>query len=231
MAMIPEPTKMAAYTIYEVSRYISVPYSTLYHWSIGRGAKGCFVNIPSRRPNLMSFINLTELHLLRTIRSKYKISAQKIYNAIRYLKKYAESEQEKEYPLACAKMLVDIDRRSIFVKQSGILIDASGHGQTTMHELIGLALDRIEKDNAGIPIKLYPFTTPEAEKNSPKKIVIDPRISFGRPIISEFGISTSIIAGRHKYGESIDSLCEDYGCSREDIEEAIRFEFSSPISD
>ena len=55
-------------------------------------------------------------------------------------------------------------------------------------------------------------------------VVIDPDISFGRPVIAGTGITTSIIAERYKAGESIADLGHDYGRPRNEIEEAIRCE-------
>ncbi len=46
----------------------------------------------------------------------------------------------------------------------------------------------------------------------------------GRPVLAGRGIPTIVIAQRYKAGESIDSLVEDYGCERAEIEEAIRCE-------
>lgn len=74
-----------------------------------------------------------------------------------------------------------------------------------------------------MPIKLYPFTR-EHKADEPKTIVIDPYISFGRPVLAGTGIATTIIAQRYKAGESIEELAEDYGRSRSEIEEAIRCE-------
>lgn len=62
------------------------------------------------------------------------------------------------------------------------------------------------------------------EQEDPKAVVIDPRISFGRPVLVGTGIPTFILAERYKAGESIDELADDYGCNRFQIEEAIRCE-------
>ena len=55
-------------------------------------------------------------------------------------------------------------------------------------------------------------------------VVIDPYVSFGRPVLVGTGIPTAVIAARYKAGESVDDLADDYGRSREEIEEAIRCE-------
>jgi uncharacterized protein (DUF433 family) len=71
--------------------------------------------------------------------------------------------------------------------------------------------------------RLYPFTR-KRTPDEPKAIVIDPRISFGRPVLAGSGIPTAVIAERYKAGESVDELADDYGRKRLEIEEAIRCE-------
>ncbi|MHC5728523.1 MAG: DUF433 domain-containing protein, partial [Nostoc sp.] len=71
--------------------------------------------------------------------------------------------------------------------------------------------------------KLYPFTR-SSEEDSPRVVVIDSRIAFGRLVIAGTGITTSVLAERYKAGDSIDELADDYECDRFKIEEAIRCE-------
>src|SRR6266700_23099 len=92
-----------------------------------------------------------------------------------------------------------------------------------MKEMLAAHLRRVEHDPTGLTARLYPFTR-KRQPDEPKIIVIDPRVSFGRPTITGTGITTSIIAERYKAGESVDELSQDYGCEREHIEEAVRCE-------
>jgi uncharacterized protein (DUF433 family) len=55
-------------------------------------------------------------------------------------------------------------------------------------------------------------------------VVIDPRLSFGRPVLAGTGIPTVVIAERCNAGESMEELASDYSRSRTDIEEAMRCE-------
>ena len=66
-------------------------------------------------------------------------------------------------------------------------------------------LSRIERDAAGIPVKLYLFTRPPSA-DAPKVIAINPYVAFGRPVVMGTGIPTAIIAERYKAGESIEDL-------------------------
>jgi len=79
----------------------------------------------------------------------------------------------------------------------------------------------MEQRRSGSP--LYPFTR-KRDANEPRVIVIDPRRSFGRPVLVGTGIPTAIVAERYKAGETVDQLADDYGRARLEIEEAIRCE-------
>ena len=87
-----------------------------------------------------------------------------------------------------------------------------------------LALARIEWDRNGAPVRLFPFSRSTGTAAQPKTIVIDPRLSFGRPVLSGVGVPTEIIVDRFKAGDSMDEMAKDYGVDEKEIEEALRFE-------
>ena len=55
-------------------------------------------------------------------------------------------------------------------------------------------------------------------------IVIDPTISFGRPIVVSRGISTAAIVDRVDAGEAVAAIAADYNLSEEDVEHAVLYE-------
>ena len=61
-------------------------------------------------------------------------------------------------------------------------------------------------------------------RNAPEMVVIDPRLSAGRPVIAGTGLTTQIVAERYKAGESVSQLAADYGRDESEIEEALRCE-------
>lgn len=87
-------------------------------------------------------------------------------------------------------------------------------------------MERIDWAKDGTPAKFFPFTRKRLP-NEPKTIVIDPKLSFGRPVLAGTGIATVVVAERFKAGESIRNLAKDYGRSNLEIEEAIRWELST----
>jgi uncharacterized protein (DUF433 family) len=109
----------------------------------------------------------------------------------------------------------------LFIDKFGQLINITQSGQIALRELLEAHLQRVEHDAAGTVARLYPFTR-KHDLNEPKVVVIDPHISYGRPVLVGTGIPTAVVAERYKAGESIDELAEDYARSRKEIEEAIR---------
>lgn len=241
--------EMPAYGINEAAHYLGIPNATLRSWVLGRPyptdtgerffrpiielpdkeRRGLsFKNlveirtpyaqrIHRREQWLLSFENLVEAHVLDAIRRVHGVTFGRVRKAVEYLKKQLGSR----HPLAEQKFATDgVD---LFVEVFGQLVNVSREGQLAIRDLIQAYLQRIERDPVGAPVRLYPFTR-ERKPDEPKIIVIDPSISFGRPVLVGTGIATTIIAQRYKAGESVEELAEDYGRSRSDIEEAIRSE-------
>ena len=108
-------------------------------------------------------------------------------------------------------------------------MNISAPGQLAMREILHALLRRVERDEHGLAIRLFPFSrrasvTAPPLAESPKLVVIDPRVAFGRPVLVGTGVTTSAIAERFDAGESIEELAADYGRSRQEIEEALRCE-------
>jgi uncharacterized protein (DUF433 family) len=218
----PDKRELPAYQIVEASHYLGIPKSTVRSWVVGypyqtKGGKSYFrpiITPASKDPLLLSFINLVEVHILSAIRREHQVSLDKVRKAIDYLKKSFPSQ----HPLADQQF--ETDDIDLFVEKWGQLIGVSLDGQLAMQEIIRAHLRRVERDAAGIPVKLHPFTRKEV-RDEPKLIVIDPRIAFGQPVIVGTGIRTATIAERYKAGESIEELADDYGLKPFDIQEAI----------
>jgi uncharacterized protein (DUF433 family) len=82
---------------------------------------------------------------------------------------------------------------------------------------------RLEFEDA-LPIRLFPFSRTKIDVHSPRIIAIDPRYSFGNPIIANRHIRTDVVAGRFRAGESVSELASDLEIPIEEVEEAVRYE-------
>jgi uncharacterized protein (DUF433 family) len=220
------PNDVPFYRVGEAARCLRLPGSTVRDWVLGRPYPtntGQATSLPLVEPadsvrQLLSFRNLMELHVLSSIRYIHKVKLPAVRSAVKYLRDQLDSE----HPLLNEEMLTD--GKHLFVKRYGELINASSQGQMQLWEVLGHYLKRIERDELGVPIRLFPYSRSKVEELSPRIISIDPRIRFGRPCIAGTNLPTSIIAERHAAGESIKFLVEDYGREEEEIEEAIRYE-------
>jgi uncharacterized protein (DUF433 family) len=217
---------MPAYSIPLAAHYLRVPESTISYWvkgyrnktKDGHSEMPPVINLPDVSRPLLSFFNLAEAHVLRAIRTRQKIKLPRIRAAIDFV----GNKLGTSHPLVSQQFKTDGAR--LFVEHLGEVIEASGSGQRVMTELM-LHLERLDFDNS-IVARLYPFTRSTDDPGSPRSVFIDPRYSFGRPVLASVFVPTGSIAERYKAGDSIIELAEDYACERLDIEEAIRCELS-----
>lgn len=229
--------ELPVYTFQDASRHLKIPPTTLRDWVRGRKyfigkdkdsikRSEPLIKLPDQGVSYLSFINLIEAHVLNAIRNKHNIPLYKVRNALDYLSKYAKSE----HPLA--DQWFQTDGVSLFIE--GIdkeLVNITKSGQVALKEIVEVYLQRIDRDVQGVPQKLYPFITRDQakepfniDKEKSKTIVIDPTISFGKPVIAGTAIPTEAIYSLHQAGDSIERIAYEYGCETHQIEEAIRYE-------
>ncbi|MCC6543970.1 MAG: DUF433 domain-containing protein [Nitrospirae bacterium] len=221
-----EPRELPSYSLTEAAHYLCMPVSTLRSWVVGRHylerkKKKFFKPIiyPAQISPylLLSFNNLVEAHILNAIRRKHNISLNKVRKALAYLGRHFPSK----HPLTDNTFVTD--GLDLFIEKYGQLVSISREGQLAIMDLLRAHLSRIERGPDGLPVRLYLFTRRQ-DYEEPKTVVIDPKTSFGRPVLAGTGIPTLIIAERYKAGESINELAKDYGIQKVQIEEAIRCE-------
>ena len=217
-----------AYPVSEVARILNLPVATVKAWCFGQayhlasGSPKRFKSViqpADANARLLSFANLCELHVLSAIRRRHKISLSKVRDSISYLRTQLGTDR----PLIDKQFKTNgVD---LFVEHASHLLNVSKQGQEALRGDFAVALARIERDRSGMPIRLFPFsrsTTPDAKQ--PKSIVIDPRLSFGRPVLSDVAVPTEVIVGRFRAGDTLVEMAKDYGVDEEEIEEALRFE-------
>lgn len=225
------PREIPAYTSFEASHYLRVPENTIRNWAFGysypmhtgkRARTRPLIETADPTQRLFSFINLLELHVISALRRDHNVEMRKIRRAIAYLQEALKSA----HPLIDEEM--ETDGTDIFVSKYGSLINASRDGQLAMKALLQAHLKRIERDERGVAIRLFPFTRKRdaaTVTDAPRLIAIDPAVAFGRPVIVGSRVPTSEIAERFQAGESPSELAEDFGRTQEEICEAIRCEF------
>lgn len=223
----PDLRDLPAYTLIEAARYVRLPSATLRSWIAGRAyprGKGTatfqpLIHPAQRRPMLISFWNLIEAHVLRSLRTEHGVAIKELRKAIKYA----------EHTLRIERLLLHKDlwthAGKVFLSRYSELIELSASGQLAMRKLFEEHLRRVEWDQWQFPVRLYPFMPSEGRRE--KSIAIDPNIAFGRPVILRKGISTGAITNRIDAGESLAELAEDYGLSQAEIEQAVLYEHAA----
>ena len=226
-----DPRDVPIYGIREAAHYLQVPPSTLRSWVAGRDypvEKGRrkkrfqpLIELPDAKMLWLSFSNLAEAHVLSAFRREHNVPLPAIRAALEFVtKRYGWRRPfiEQEFKTDGVVLLIEE------LGRHGSIVDASAQGQLVMRKVVEAHLKRLEWENRLVS-RLYPFTTAR-QLRGPKSVMMDPRYSFGRPILRNCHIPTAMIAERYKAGESVDDLADDYGCPRRDIEEALRCELS-----
>ena len=217
--------EMPAYGIPEAAGYLRLPVSTLRAWLLGQryrvGEQPKFfkpvIDIADRKERQLSFINLVEAFVLAGIRREHEIPLPKVRKAVDYLRRTFNTTR----PLAHEQF--ETDGIDLFVEKMGSLIGATQEGQIQMRDIIRDRLERVHRDPKGVPEKIVLFPA-RREKAQSADVVIDPRLSFGRPVLDRFGVRTAILAERFDAGDDIDVLARDYSAPPEAIQNAIRCE-------
>jgi uncharacterized protein (DUF433 family) len=220
-----DPREIPAYRLTDAATYLGIAVPTLRSWVKGthysiKGGKKFFrpvFSLPDPKLPLLSYTNLVEAFVLSSLRRQHKIDLYKIRIAIRALQR----EFHSRHPLAEHEF--ETNGIDIFVQNYGQLIDVGRDGQLAMRQLLETYLTRVEHDPAGRAARLYPFIRLNGTAQ-PRNVVINPYVSFGKPVIAGTGLPTRVVAERFKAGDSIPQIAADYGRKEEEIDDAIRYE-------
>lgn len=215
----------AAYSVAEAARFVKLAPATLRSWLVGRAyprstgtAHSSPLIRPARRePPALSFWNLIEAHVLRSLRTEHGVSMDALRKAIGV----AQRELKVERLLLSPDLRTHAGR--VLLDRYGQLIELNASGQLAMRRLFEEHLARVEWDEWKFPVRLYPFPSREVPR-SDRPIAIDPGIAFGRPVILARGVTTGAIVERIDAGESAADVAQDYDLSEADVEEAVLYE-------
>lgn len=213
-----------AYTLAEAARYLKVAPATLRSWFVGRPyprGQGTahfkpLIRPAGNPPPILSFWNLIEAHVLRSLRTDHGVKMDALRRAIDYSQKKLQIDRlllSPELRTGAGKLLLE---------RYGELIELSASGQVAMRRLFKEHLERVEWDKWQFPVRLYPAMGETFALNRP--IAIDAQVAFGRPVLAKRGITTGAIADRIDAGETVADLATDYDLSPEEIEEAVLYE-------
>ncbi|NGY03866.1 DUF433 domain-containing protein [Solimonas terrae] len=215
-----------AYTLAEAARYLKVAPATLRAWFVGRSypvgnGQGHFrplIKPAKTPPPTLSFWNLIEAHVLRSLRTDHGVSMDALRRAI----EYAQKKLGNDHLLLSPELRTDAGK--LLLAHYGELIELSASGQIAMRRTFNEHLARVEWDGWKFPVRLYPYISSGVAIADRRPVAIAANIAFGRPVLARGGITTAAIAERIDAGESMVDLAEDYDLSADEIEEAVLYE-------
>lgn len=204
------------YSIEEAATYLGIPVSTLKSWTRGysritrggtRRRHPAIIQLADPDRSLLSFFNLAEAYVLRFAR-KQRVPLNRIRLAMEYIR-----EQWKDDRPLLHKYL-ETRGKSVFIRELGLLVNASQHGQYGMEAILKRHLRGIRRGPDGLPEEIQPL-----ERGL---ISINPAYSSGEPVVRGTGIMVSILVSRRMAGDDPGLIARDYGINRETIEQAIK---------
>lgn len=225
LAELADPRDLAAYTYVEASKALGIPPSTIGAWVRGQRYRrkddtGFFepvIQRPDPEDTRLSFKNLVEAHVLRSLRTGHEVSLAAVREALRI----AEEHHGIERLLIHAELRTSAGE--LFLDQYERLVTLSKAEQLVIRETFQSYLRRVEYDESSLPRRLFPITALDGRDEEPV-ISISAYVSFGRPIITRAGISTGAIRSRIDAGESIEHVARDYGLEESEVDAALRYE-------
>lgn len=210
------------YTVAQVARIVGVPKSTLAEWTkFGLITRAKKVN--HGEPSV-PFIGLAEAYVLAAFRRQSKISMQFIKKAMNTLK----NEYKQEHPLASNKLLIEGAEIFFRLAESAPKEDEKEirrlvrlkNNQTVFADTVEMFLKQIEYSDSGLAevIKLQGYKF---------EVVVDPRRSYGMPVINRAGVRVSDIVGQLKVEDDWQNISEGYGVTIEEISEIARVDLNA----
>jgi len=167
-------------------------------------------------PPTLSFSNLIEAHVLRSLRTEHSVPLLHVRQALAFAQGELKIDQ-----LLLREELCSADGE-LFLDKYGELTNLSASGRLAMRMVFEAHLKRVEWGKLRFAVRLYPFLVSESADAKP--IIIDPQISFGRPVVTKAFVSTRSIVDRIDAGEKVEDVARDYDLMREEIEEAVVYE-------
>lgn len=217
-----DPLRMPLYTYADAARYLAIPNSTVAYWARGgpttgkQGKREHYKPVLSVRPHSgLSFLNLVELHTLKALRQIHEVRLENVRSALKYSEKTLRIER-----LLLSDKLSTLGG-DVFTQYLGQTINLSKSGQVAIKDMLERYLRRVDRNENLVPIKLYPDFEGVGDE---RPIVINPRVSFGKPTITGTGIHTAVIIHRIDAGETPEALAKDYDISFERIRDVVRYE-------
>jgi uncharacterized protein (DUF433 family) len=217
-----DPRNLPRYSYPEAARATGVPATTIAAWVRGqqystKDGKAFFSPVIDRPGDgRLSFYNLIEAHVLRSLRTRHAVKLQHVREAA------AIAEEKYKIPKLLLSEQLRFSAGELFLEQYGRIVQLKPAEQLYLQDMLSSYLDRIDFGEGGMPRDFSPLE--RVTQSGRKLILVSPVIAIGRPIVRRVGVTTSAIAERINAGESEEAVMEDYGLEPAELKEALAYE-------
>lgn len=205
---------LPAYSTADAARFAGTTPQTVTYWRHRSGENGpTLPAVQRRRP--LSYLELVEVAFVATFR-KLGVSLRNI----RLAREYIAQTLSAEFPFAEYRFKTDGRHLLIAFDEYepghdlDLLLAADSRGQLGWDEIIMPRFAEFEYEHD------LALVWHAAGRQSP--VLIDPRISFGAPMIR--GVPTWAIKGRYEAGEGLVHIGEDFDLNEEEVRHGLHFE-------
>lgn len=197
------------YTVQEAARHVDVAPSTIRYWILEKGIV-THVRAETRGEPTLPFIAIAELQFIHSLRGA-GLSLQAVTAGAQALRKTLGRNYLQADRLAH-------DGRDLLVRLGDKDAEwtRARDFQDGIPGVIALGLQAITFDSAGMPQRVRLTRYEGAD------VIIDPRFSFGQPVIEERGVRVADIADMFFAGEDIDIVGQEFGVSTQTVQAVVR---------
>lgn len=205
------------YTVAEAARYARMHPSTLSRWLQGNNYGQRVFATTEDNSKFIGFHDFIQILAVRNLRVHYGIPLQTIREAV----ETASTEFGQNYPFARKHKTFLFDKQIwIKLEETKELVQISGksHGQKGMTQVIEPFLKDIYFDpTSGLASRYDAFT-----RNN-LKIVMNPRLRFGEPMLEGCGYTPEALFEAAKTEGSAEAAAKIYGVSTQAVEVCIEY--------
>ena len=184
------------YTPAEAAALIKAPVAEVRRWAFGYERRRAGVKVhygPLIRTELpqiegkqaLTFRELVELMYIKGFRR-----AGAPWRLVHEAAAVAARMFDTEHPFAMRRFFADPAGIYALLEDSGggeSLVRLEGHGQHTLREVVQPYLGQLEFDPMEVPTRWWPL-------GREGRVVVDPQVSFGEPVVAEIGVPTRTLA-------------------------------------
>jgi uncharacterized protein (DUF433 family) len=204
------------FTPREVSLYLEIPRSTVYHWlHVGsRGGAPLVHHLPVARRGAASvpFAALVEAFVLRALRNELGFTKRQIADTV------ADVRETFGMDFALASKRIATDGIDIFIQHADDEFARVGDHQFLIRDVVGDYLRYITWDDRSeyaARLKLPGF-------GDDADVVVDPQFAWGDPVVERNKVPIRAVVDLWAAGEPLSVVADEYGLTILEAEEICR---------